>query len=232
MDGWLTILILHISIFVLSTWLNSETSQKRVFNAWSYFAVWWYMFTVFITLAYSLFILWGNTSFKLSCDSVQKASNDFIDFFANPLKMGLNEVKSTKDKVSDFFETDVKDFLHIGQNITLQWEKLLQQETDKNLAYVVADKFNSLQSMISKAMKDTSVVNTGICELFVEKIQEEYQKPIFQISVLILMVLLIIPFMRVAFWIVTLLALILFKILYRMKIYKIRKVPQEVEEIF
>lgn len=55
----ITILIFNAAIVMLAVWLNGESTEKRKFSSRGYFAVGGYVFTIFMTVAYSLFLIGG-----------------------------------------------------------------------------------------------------------------------------------------------------------------------------
>lgn len=63
------------------------------------------MFTVFVTIAYSCFIVGYYEKFPFSCEYLSEASNSVIDTFTTPFKVGIEEVKNIKDATQNFFAT-------------------------------------------------------------------------------------------------------------------------------
>lgn len=71
----------------------------------------------------------------------------------------------------------------------------------------------------------------GICDYVLGEMNKIYNVPGFKLSVIAMMFLLLYGFIRIEFWIMTGIAIILFKILYMFGIYHTKKVMKEVEEL-
>lgn len=68
-----------------------------------------YIFTVFVTIGYSFFVLGYFNKFPFTCDDLSQASNSVIDFVAKPFKIGMDEAKDIKNSTMLFFKSDVQD---------------------------------------------------------------------------------------------------------------------------
>lgn len=80
-------------------------------------------------------------------------------------------------------------------------------------------------------IQENTLVNMGICDLVLNEIESRSDQTSFQLSVLILMFILLYPFVRLAFFVISFLSLIVFKILYWLKVYKVHTIEEEIEEI-
>ncbi|MEI7919279.1 MAG: hypothetical protein WCH65_03605 [bacterium] len=76
--------------------MQDESRNKIRFSSWGYFNVGGYIFTVFITIGYSLFVLGYYDKFPFTCENLSSASNSVIDFVAKPFKVGMEEAKILK----------------------------------------------------------------------------------------------------------------------------------------
>lgn len=232
----IAVLIFNIWWIFLSIWLRSATGNKRKFKAWTYFTVAWYMFTLSMTLSYTLFLIGGKHHMDLSCGQIQESSDKFIDTLASPFVLWWKEITFIKDetmaikqKKDDFFNINVLEVLRLGKQVELEENDLVKE---KKLFSGLMERFDKLQTNIDTAIKENTKVNLGICDLILWKITSVYNHPAFQFTVVIFMVLLLSPFIRFAFWIVSIIAFIIFKLLYWIKVYKIKKITVEVEEIW
>jgi len=63
------------------------------------------------------------------------------------------------------------------------------------------------------------------------EINNIYNTPGVKFSVIALLFLLLYGFIRIEFWVMTGIAIIFFKILYALRIYRIKKIMKEVEEL-
>jgi len=236
-----SIIIFNVGCFVLGWWLDGETSEKRTFSSRSYFMVGGYVFTVFSTVAYSLFLIGWKHHLELSCNVIQETSSKFIDTLASPFVFGWKEVKllkedatKTKEKVDNFFSINVQDVLEFGSQVEVGEDIILTWESRERapIFATIKTKFNNIKSNINTAIDENLKINLWICDLVLGKITDVYNHPAFQFSIVLLLFLLLTPFIRLAFFVISLLAFVLFKILFWLKVYRIHKVKQEVDEIW
>ena len=218
-----SLLIFNSGIVYVARFLQGESHDKTYFSSQGYFNAWGYMFTVFVTIAYSCFIVGYYEKFPFSCEYLSEASNSVIDTVTTPFKVGIEEVKNIKNATQNFFATKWWDVINITKNITIKtWE-----ENPKFL-----DKISIYKTqLINQTIEDNSKVNMGICDYVLGEINNIYNVPGVKVSVIALMFLLLYGFIRIEFWIMTGIAMIIFKILYRFNIYRIKKILREVEEL-
>lgn len=217
----LSLLTINMGIVYLARFLQGESHDKIRFSSWWYFNVGWYIFTVFITIGYSLFILWYYEKFPFSCEDLSNASGRVIGFFTNPLEKSVEKIKTD---TTNIFNTKVKDIAVIWTNISLQ--------TEQSMYSTIIQKFNSYKSnFIDQALKDNTAVNMGICDYVLGQMNKIYNNPAFKVSVILLMFLLLYGFVRIVFWVMTGIAFAIFKLLFALNTYQITKVMKEVEEL-
>jgi len=214
---------LNIGIVYFAWLLQWPSNEKTNRDTATYFTTWGYMFTVFITIAYSLFIVGYYEKFPFTCEWLSEASNSVIETVTKPFKMGMEEVKDIKDSAQDFFATKWWDVVDITENIIIKtWE-----EQPKFL-----DKLSIYKTqLIDQTIEDNTKINMGICDYVLGEINTIYNTPGVKISVIALMFLLLYGFIRIEFWIMTGIGILLFKILHKSNIYRIKKVLKEVEEL-
>jgi len=179
------------------------------------------MFTVFITLGYSFFVLGYYTKFPFTCQDLSNASNRVINVVTRPVTKGMDKIKTD---TSSFFATKVKDIAVIGQDISLQ--------TQQSTYSTMIQKFNTFKkNLIDQTLRDNSMVNMGICDYLLGQMNIIYENPTFKASVILLMFLLLYGFVRIVFRVMTGIALVIFKILFVSKVYRIKTVMKEVEDL-
>ena len=71
----------------------------------------------------------------------------------------------------------------------------------------------------------------GTCDYVLGEMNKIYSVPGFKVSVIALMFLVLYGFIRIEFWIMTGIAIIVFKTLYVCKVYRTKRVMKEVEEL-
>lgn len=222
---WLlaSLLVINMGIVYLAWILQWEWSERIHFSSQWYFNVGGYMFTVFITIAYSLFVVGYYQKFPFTCEILSERSNSVVDFFTNPFKLGIDEIKTVKDNTQGFFATKLEDIITIGQKITITTDATSPSFLEKLSIYK--------EQLIDQTIKDNTKVNMGICDYVLGQINEIYSVPWVKISVIALMFLLLYGFIRIEFWVMTGIGFIFFKILYRSNIYRTKKVMKEIEEL-
>lgn len=100
---------INMGIVYFAWFLQGESHEKTIRSSWGYFNVGGYMFTVFITIAYSLFIVGYYEKFPFSCESLSQASNSVIDTVSKPFQIGIEEAKVMKENAALFFKSKVSD---------------------------------------------------------------------------------------------------------------------------
>lgn len=214
---------INMGIVYFAWFLQGESHEKTIRSSLGYFNVWWYIFTVFITVAYSFFVVGYYEKFPFTCEWLSQASNSVIDFVAKPFKLWLDEAKDIKASTQSFFSSKLWDVVSASQNITIQpsseWPKFLERLNIYK------------KQLIDQTIQDNTKVNMWICDYILGEINNIYNTPGVKFSVIALLFLLLYGFIRIEFWVMTGIAIIFFKILYALRIYRIKKIMKEVEEL-
>ena len=216
-----SMLCIHLGIVYLAWFLQDESYNKLRFSSRSYFNVGGYIFTVFITIGYSLFILWYYTKFPFTCQNLSDASSRVINVFTNPVTAGVEKIKTDTAAI---FNTKVKDIATIGQNISLQ-----TKQSTYSTAIQKIDTYK--RNFIDQTLKDNTTVNMWICDYILWQMNTIYSNPAFKASVILLMFLLLYGFIRIVFWVMSWIALLIFKILFKLDVYHVKMVLKEVEDL-
>ncbi|MEI6118291.1 MAG: hypothetical protein WCP92_03450 [bacterium] len=133
-------------------------------------------------------------------------------------------MEKIKTDTSGFFNTKVKDIAIIGQDISLQ--------TQQSSYSLLVQKFNMFKkNLVDQTLKDNTMVNMGICDYLLGQMNQIYENPAFKTSVILLMFLLLYSFIRIVFWVMTGIAFVIFKILFGLKVYRIKTVIKEAEDL-
>ncbi|NOZ44045.1 MAG: hypothetical protein GXP45_02710 [bacterium] len=135
---------------------------------------------------------------------------------------GANQIKAS---LQDFFHTNIGDLIGFSQQVEIK------PVVEEKFGDKIIQKFQKFKVNINNAVQEHSKLSLGICDMLVKKIENLYEHPTFQFAIVLLMFILLFPFVRLAFWIISILAFLIFKILYRLGVYKKQKHLQEVEEI-
>jgi len=223
-------LLLLISLVVINAWivflaysLQDESHNKIRFSSWGYFNVGGYIFTVFITVGYSLFVLGYYDKFPFTCENLSSASNSVIDFVAKPFKFGMEEAKTIKANTEWFFNSKIEDLVTVGKNITIK--------NDASSPTLLTTLNDYKKTLIDQAIQDNTSINRWICDYVLWELNKIYANPGFQSSVIILMFLILYGFVRIVFWVMTGIGFLCFKLLFVSKAYHIHTEMEEVEDL-
>ncbi len=213
-----SLFVLNLGIIALILSIQWPLNKTLSFNSLNYFTVWWYIFTVFTTITYSLVLIGMYSQFPFNCQNLSQASSNVVDFFTNPFKIWIEKANQIKNDSASFFSAN--------------WWSVLSKKTqinwDSKITTIIND---SKEQMIGQLFKDNTSVNMWICDYILWQINDRYNKPVFQFSLILLMYLLFYPFLRIIYWLMSIISILLFKSLLWLKVYKIQKVMKEVEEI-
>lgn len=213
-----SLLALNLGIFVFISTIEVPLKRKIWFNSLSYFTIGWYIFTVFMTITYSFALIGMYSQFPFKCDDLSKSTNTVVDFFTNPLKLWLDKATQIKQDTQSFFTASLD---------TTLWKKTSTKPQTKFTSFIN----DYREKMIDQVVKDNTSINMWICDYVLGEINSRYNKPVFQFSLILLMYLLFYPFLRIIFWIMSIVWIVIFKILLWLKVYKVQTVTKEVEEL-
>lgn len=216
-----SMLSLNVGVVYLAWLLQGESYDKVKWNIMSYLSAGGYMFTVFITIGYSLFVLGYYTKFPFTCEDLSNASSRVINIFTHPVAAGMEKIKAD---TTALFNTKIKDVAIIGQNISLQTKQSTYSKTIQTLN-------TYKKNFIDQALKDNTTVNMGICDYVLGQMNQIYNNPAFKVSVILLMFLVFYGFIRIVFRVMSGIAFVVFKILFACKSYHIKTVMKECEDL-
>lgn len=215
------ICVINAGIWTLAYHLQDETQNKIKFNSRSYFNIGWYIFTVFITIGYSLLLLWFYPKFPRSCQDLSNASNRVVDAFTQPVTNGAKKITIN---TQNFRNTRVSDIISAGKTVSLQTTKTSQSPLIQTIN-------TWKKNLIDQALQDNNTVSMGICDYLLTAVNKIYDKPAFLTSIVILLFLLLYGFVRIVFYVMSFLWFIIFQILKLMGVYKKIRIMKEVTEI-
>lgn len=213
-----SLLALNLGIFAFISNIEVPLKRKIWFNSLNYFTIWWFIFTAFTAITYSFALLWMYSQFPFQCTDLSSASSNVVDFFTKPFKIWLDTANQMKEDTQSFFKASLENTL---------WKKTAIVPQSKFLIFIN----DYRERMIDQVVKDNKSVNLWICDYVLWEINSRYDKPVFQFSLILLMYLLFYPFLRIIFWIMSIVWIMIFKLMFRLKVYNIQKVLKEVEEI-
>ena len=100
-----------------------------------------------------------------------------------------------QQQTSAFFATKIKDVVTVSKDVSLQTTK------QSGLGSIVQSINTYKKNLIDQTLKDSNLVNMGICDYILLEINKRYQNPAFLGSVILLLFLLMYGFFRIVFWV-------------------------------
>lgn len=183
----------------------------------NYFVSGGYIFTVFVTIGYGIALIGLYTSFPFTCEGLSASSNKVVDTITTPFKLWLKEAETLKDQAKLFFWAQVKDAVLLNRHL---------QNTPEPWLFGLISK-----QLIKQIQAENVSTSMGICDYLLTKVNIVFGKPEFAASLILLLFLLLYPFIRIVFRVMSLIAFVVFKICYFTGIYKILVHNEPIEKI-
>lgn len=219
------IVTINAGIFMFASYLQDETKNKIHFSSRGYFNVGGYIFTVYMTIGYSLVLLSFYNQFPFSCEDLSRVSNQGIDIFAGPLKLGIQQASAIKKDSEKLFTSKIKDVIDIKAFVD-------SSPIPNASANPLIDTINTYKkTLIDQAIADNHTVNMGICDYILKAINAKYQDPRFLTSVVVMLFLLLYGFIRIVFYVISFIGLIIFKLSFLFGIFHTGKRMEEIEVV-
>lgn len=193
------------------------------FNSIWYFTRWWYIFTLCISIMYSVAFVWMFQSFPFTCQGLDDASGKLFEFVEKPFVMIKNR-NTEKVESPNKLEENVSTFINnISETQISGWE------SENKLV----NKINEFkENTIDQILSDKSEYSEWVCDLLLDEINSILANDWVKWSVILLSYFLLYWFIRIAIFVMSGVAFVIFKILYRCKVYKISETTKKVYEIY
>lgn len=241
-------LIFSLIFFNVSLYFLFDSLRVINFKSIWYFLKWWYIFTLLITITYSIALIGMFQKFPFTCEWLQDASDKLIEFVEFPFRFSIDKIDVIKDsKISNnqeniSFKNDdlkklsyydrAKDLDNEFQAILLKAKNVEVLPDPKNDLSPIIWQFNQWkESAVDQIINQQESYSSGMCDMLLEEINAKYNLKEFKLSAILLTYLLLFGFVRVAIFIMSLIWFIAFKILYILWLYKVKRVIKEVKEI-
>ena len=227
---WLitSVAFLNISLLVLFYALDYIE-----FKSLSYFMKGGYMFTLFITVTYSFALIGMFRQFPFTCEWLREASNKLVEFVETPFILSAKKL-SVQENILQDEEGDIKTQI-VDQKIedVVLWVKNVEIQVDSgSIFYPIVGKINLWKTnTIDQILLDQENYSSSMCDMLLAEINEKYRVKEFGVSAIMLTYLLLFGFIRLSFFIMSSIWFLLFKLLYLLWLYKIKKVNKSVDEI-
>jgi hypothetical protein len=165
-----------------------------------------YVFTVFVTITYSILMVGILGRIPFDCDSIAGSYDTVWSTIIRPREKTSESIQSRWDNNIN------KPSITNNNGISQRLQELENLELRDNI------------------MAQSEEINKNICLTVFENLQNQFQKPWFQAAILIPLFLILSPIVRIFFFIISGISLLLIQLFIKTGIYKKRKVMREVEE--
>jgi len=223
MAMWIANIWFHFTIWLLAYNLYRKAEWSIWFDWLSYFSVWWYLFTMVLSLVYSTIIVNFFSEFPMSCEQLNQKSENVITTILKPFKISREKTQEITNSTKTFFSSTFNDISIKTKDIEI---------TSKNDENKLVNKLTTRkENLITKTIQENEKLNNTICDYTLNLINEKLQSPTIQYPVIALILLLIYPFLRIVVFALSFVWLALFELLYICKLYTKHKETREVERI-
>lgn len=234
-------IILSLLVFNWAIWSLFYSLEMVDFNSIWYFTRWWYIFTLCISIMYSVAFVWMFQSFPFTCQWLNDASSKLFEFVEKPFVMMKNRNSNNfespniiKGNVPDLINNVDEDENLVNGNESSANEledSVYEDEAESEnwlIEYLNKFKANTIDQVIS----DKTEYSEWMCDLLLNEINTILANDWVKWSVILLSYLLLYWFIRIAIFVMSWVAFVLFKILYWSKVYKISETTKKVYEIY
>jgi len=221
-----TRIILSLLVFNGAIWMLFYSLKMVDFNSIWYFTRWWYIFTLCISIMYSVAFVGMFQSFPFTCQWLNDASSKLFEFVEKPFVMIKSKNTEKAQQGTNKFEENVSNLIN---NINETEISAYEGDSGNKLATKISE-FKS--NTINQIMADKSEYSEWVCDLLLDEINTILANDWVKRSVILLSYFLLYWFIRIAIFVMSWLAFIVFKILYRCKVYKISETTKKVYEIY
>lgn len=217
-------IILSLLVFNGAIWALFYSLKMINFNSIWYFTRWWYIFTLFISITYSIAFIWMFQSFPFTCQWLDDASGKLFEFVEKPFAMIKNK-NAENSEVSNKLEKNVSNLINNINDVDIS-------SSEWSTENPIINKINSFKkNTIDQILADKSEYSEWVCDLLLNEINTILANDWVKRSVILLSYLLLYGFIRIAIFVMSGIAFIIFKILYWSKVYKISETTKKVDII-
>lgn len=218
-------IILSLLMLNWAIWALFYSIEMINFNSIGYFTRWWYIFTLCISIMYSIAFVGMFQSFPFTCQWLNDASGKLFEFVEKPFAMIKNK-KSENSENQNKFEKNISKLINNINDVNVS-------SSEWNSENPIINKINQFKAnTIDQIIADKSVYSEWVCDLLLNEINTILANDWVKRSVILLSYLLLYWFIRIAIFAMSAIAFIIFKILYWSKVYKISETTKKVDEIF
>lgn len=218
-------IILSLLMLNWAIWALFYSIEMINFNSIGYFTRWWYIFTLCISIMYSIAFVGMFQSFPFTCQWLDDASSKLFEFVEKPFVMIKNR-KAEKTDNPNSFEKNVSNLISNINDVDISSSEWSSENP-------IINKINEFKAgTIDQILADKSEYSEWVCDLLLDEINSILANDWVKWSVILLSYLLLYWFIRLAIFVMSWIAFIIFKILYWTKVYKISGTTKKVDEIY
>lgn len=217
-------IILSLLMLNWAIWALFYSIEMINFNSIGYFTRWGYIFTLCISIMYSIAFVGMFQSFPFTCQWLDDASSKLFEFVEKPFVMIKNR-KSEKTDNPNSFEKNVSNLISNINDVDISSSEWSSENP-------IINKINEFKAgTIDQILADKSEYSEWVCDLLLDEINSILANDWVKWSVILLSYFLLYWFIRIAVFVMSWVAFIIFKILYRCKAYKLVKKTKIVNEL-
>jgi len=190
---------------------------------------------------YSVSLIWMFQQFPFTCEWLNEASNKLFEFVEKPFLITFSKkwnndkwiidsewwIEKTLSWDDAFHNAPTQDLIDMeeSENMKSSWEEKILKP--------VISKITEIKSLtIDQVLNEQEYYSSSMCEFLLDEINSNFWLENFKRSAILLIYLLLYWFIRISFWVMSGIAFIIFKILYRCRVYKISETTKKVDEIY
>ena len=176
--------------------------------------------------------------FPFTCEWLNEASSKLFEFVEKPFLITFS--KNWKNGKWNKTEIPWEDILHqapieneVENEIEIVESNNLEISGDEKILKPVISKISEIKSLtIDQVLNEQEYYSSSMCEFLLDEINSNFWLENFKWSAILLIYLLLYWFIRISFWVMSGIAFIIFKILYRCRVYRISETTKKVDEIY
>ena len=172
--------------------------------------------------------------FPFTCEWLNEASSKLFEFVEKPFLITFNKNwKNGKWAESVMSWEDILHQAPTENEIKIEGPDNLEISWGEKILKPVISKISEIKSLtIDQVLSEQESYSSNVCELLLNEINSKFWIENFKWSAILLIYLLLYWFIRISFWVMSGIAFIIFKILYRCKVYRISETTKKVDEIY
>lgn len=197
-------LLFHMGLLFLLGSKRDALNNNITTAPWAYCNAGMYVFSVFVTLSYGILMLGVLGNIPFDCDSIAHS----------PEK---TDISRPRERISESAQSR---------------RETTATQSPKSANGALAQLREEIENLELRDGITTQrqQINRSICLTVFESIQNQLQKPWFQAIILFPLFILLSPIVRIVFYMLSIVTLILMQVFLKTKIYRKRKVLREVDE--